>query len=630
MDMSLPPDSTLSLGAIDEVTLRRLAAEPRRELFPVLSHARAMRPLILLVAVIPSLFAATRYMLSESNAWQGLAALRVYQAESSGMLIDPARGSALDGQPPLSSWLTALAMFPFGPASTAAMTAATCLGVAVLVYSAALLARRCGGERAALIAAICLSVNPAVMRQTLHPGPAPLGAGLAALALVALVEHWQRANTRWSPHLLWGGVALGASVLCAPVVPLIAMVLALVSAIVSAVWSRAAPRESPGDSWYPADCQQFTRITAVVRWGCLGMLVGGWWPLLKTTVDGPEFWWRAWSFELRNTAVEFSEVGGTPIRYHSEGLLVMIWPIVGLIMLGVVGVLANNLPGRRPDRPGRRGFLLVGLSATALAGLVWQQWGPPITGGEAAIQLLLLIPPSVFAAIGFLRVVDRQVSVEQAVAALAGSAIAGGLCWWLLRPEIGSGESVLPRLGVGIALTGGILLMTWIALGLLILWRTAAGLKDLPRRCALIGGLSLMLVLAAIWGVSSVGRTRVADRDFTELRQSLRQIGERSQIVLLSPDASAPAPAELEFLVRAFWPRAETHREPVWPPSNEAQQLLAEEPPEPGEFLLVTWSAPGGVRASVSTHQLRPVGTALRFRKGEVAKFEFGELELSR
>src|SRR6516162_4106360 len=116
--------------SMDDATIRRLASEPERPLFPLFRHAEAMAPLVIVLAFLPTLYAVENRTLSEEGAWQGLVSLRCSKALDLAEAIDPA---ALEPdqphrfQPPLMTWLTALAMRAFGVGTEAGLVTAAYL-----------------------------------------------------------------------------------------------------------------------------------------------------------------------------------------------------------------------------------------------------------------------------------------------------------------------------------------------------------------------------------------------------------------------------------------------------------------------------------------------------------------------
>src|SRR5262249_36256373 len=143
-------------GTIDDEALGQLASERRRPLFPLLTQAEAMVPLVIVLAFLPALYAIHHRTLTEAGARDGLARLRCMHARNLPDFIDTA---ALDPaspwrfQPPLMTWLTEIGMHVAGAGTVAGSLAAAYLCTAGLVVAGYVFARRLGGEALGLIMA---------------------------------------------------------------------------------------------------------------------------------------------------------------------------------------------------------------------------------------------------------------------------------------------------------------------------------------------------------------------------------------------------------------------------------------------------------------------------------------------
>ncbi len=107
---------------IDDAELLRLAAEPPRDVAPVLRRAHWFTPLVALLAVAPALVAVGHTSLDEETACWGLRALAVRQADRVIDWLAPGAhesGLSVSWSPPLSAWLTAPLLSLWRPGASA-------------------------------------------------------------------------------------------------------------------------------------------------------------------------------------------------------------------------------------------------------------------------------------------------------------------------------------------------------------------------------------------------------------------------------------------------------------------------------------------------------------------------------
>ena len=247
-------------AAIDDGTLRRLAREPARPLFPLLAKAEAMVPLVVVFAFLPALYAVENRTLSETGAWEGLIGLRCFAAANFSDLVDPAvlaPGNPLRYEPPLASWLTALSMTAFGVRQAAGLVAPAYLCTAGLIVAGYILGRRLGGEALGLVTAMLLAFNPQVLAGAQEPVPQSAGCLFAVLALAGAVAHWQKSSAVMSYQLLLGGIALGLCLLTAG--PMAAAIVVII--LIYAVWWKLDARFR-NHAEITRDRSQFHRRTA--------------------------------------------------------------------------------------------------------------------------------------------------------------------------------------------------------------------------------------------------------------------------------------------------------------------------------------------------------------------------------
>lgn len=600
---------------LDESTLRRLAVEPNRPLFPVLAQAAAMQPLILLIAIVPALYSASYAELDRATAWQGLAALNVVQADSLSALVDPAGGTALDGQPPLASWIGACFLRLFGSATLAAPVAVSVAGVAVLVLATSLLARRYGGERAALVAAGLMALNPVVLRHSQHAGPATLGGALAVLSVVGLVVHRQQVTARWSLPLWCAGGALGLCLLAAPLVPLGPVALAVCAALVGVEMRRRRKDRVLETSGSPGSFRPLRMPGAVWQFAVVALAVGGWWWVWKCRGTGASCWQQWLSVQPEDT----SESSLADLQALAAHRLLGLWPISGLIFLGVTGLLdpARDEAGRGRSKCPE--LAVAGIGGSLLAILLFFRDRQGLSEGASAVQLLLIAFPVTCAALGFVRVIDRQASARQLILCATLTAAAGFGASFNHASQFLEGQAQVSASAARTALAGGTLILVWLVAGMWLLKSWGDRGDRLPR-LVLIVGLGLTFGLSAVWGLQAIGRSKRLSTDLAEMRLGLSQVSARSVAILWLPEDGTRPPAEVEFLVRSRWPQLEIQRGARWENSGESLSLLsADHAPE--DLVVMTWIESNTVRPEIPGNRLRALGPAYRYRRGELAAY---------
>ena len=436
-----------SWGTSSERELEQLAAEPARPLFPLLDHADAMIPFVVVLAFLPALYAVANRTLTEPGACLGLAGLKCLASRRSSGFVRPSfvvspgesnlEQSLRPGRPfrfehPLMIWLTALAMKVFGIGNIAGLVAAAYLCTAGLLIASYILAKRLGGERLGLITVLLLAFNPQVLQGAQEPVPQSAANLFALLSLAGLVVHWQKSSAFVSYPLLLAGIALGVCLLAGGPVAIAVMLIVVVYVL---CWKLEAwQRGRSGIVWDRSQscCKTALRSTLVLA--ATAFAFGGWAVLLPASRFGVDFWseWLAGpgtmsvAFEPEPTRASFSAAFGKINR--------LAVPVLSLALLGLTAIVrdlwrADEDPGKR-----HRGLLLVWGAVALFAWLLFSRPGPGNFPMLEVWETLLTIPLVIAAALGLIEIAERRIgflpSLSVGILALADAAL-----WGCLRLE---------------------------------------------------------------------------------------------------------------------------------------------------------------------------------------------------
>ena len=148
---------------IDDAELLRMAAEPPRDVAPVMRRAHWFTPLVALLAVAPAVVATGQAALDEETACWGLRALDLRQATRLAEWLSPGSSGvelAVSWSSPLTVWLTAplLSLWPAG--SSTPLMAVSCASLVAAVAMAYLFSVEIAGKRFAVLVIACLAVHP--------------------------------------------------------------------------------------------------------------------------------------------------------------------------------------------------------------------------------------------------------------------------------------------------------------------------------------------------------------------------------------------------------------------------------------------------------------------------------------
>lgn len=616
--------SQMTLPAMDDGLLKKISTEPPRPVFPVLKHAEAMIPLVVVLASLPTLYAVAHRTLTEAGARQGLLSLQCLAAQNLNEFVDPAVAGAqtpLAFQPLLMNWLTVLGFWLFGVGSLAGQVGAAYLCTAGLIGAAYVLARRLGGERLGLFTAGLLAFNPQVLRLAQEPAPQSAAVLFALLALAGAVAHWQKSSSAASWQLLVGGVALGLCLLAGGPVALAVVAVLLIYAGCWKLdgWLRAPPQGV-------LDREHSTRrraIRSVLILAATGFAVGGWRSLLMGSRYGVDFW-ESWFGidDVDRPAAPIAAIDSGWLEWAS-GWNNLVLPLTVLSVVGAVVIVvelarSNVASGRR-----HRGLLVVWI---AIAAVLWNWLGSGTPDNPASADfwtILLIVPLTMSAAVTLLALIDHQFSFPAAV----GIGLATGLD--LLLASSFTAASTLDDGVTSHGVTGWLALLTVAMIGSIAVWLASRSRSLETRRWGFLTGFVLFVVAVnCLWGGFGVRRTSAGDRELEDLRQGLARFPDVRRWTLVTPTTAetvaAQPPPELTYTLHCLWPGSSVSRAASW----EALAVELESERSAGAAdtrLIVCWCSRPHVRAVVPVGLLKSVATPGAYRGHEVSAFHPGE-----
>ncbi|MDR3635768.1 MAG: glycosyltransferase family 39 protein [Isosphaeraceae bacterium] len=516
-------------------------------------------PLVVLVAVLPGLFALTSWDLTPPGPWWGLRGLAVLegrvldQVPATAELVPPREARAFRQvayQPPLYAWLEALGLAlstDRDPLATVLPSYAAGVLVVLLVYWLGRLSR---GPGLGLIAAGLAGFSRALLVPMQQATPATL-----ALAGVLTVLYSYGAHRRavaessrawgWGGAFLWavlGGVALGLSLLVVGAFALLTLVVILFHQAYLRAGSPPGERVPWTLVW---------RSNASLRAGTLALVIGlaiaGPWHVMMFSRYG-------WDFVLGLLAPLDSQASPSP------GLLTRLIELapatLPLGLFAAVGMIRAALIDENDDREVVGGVLwLLWFAVAALLPVVWP--GRP----RALSDLFLLVPLILLAAHAIAQLASRQVSVRRLTWLAPLTAVS--LAWWgsaTLRDAV----SDLWRMHIDAGTALGLHLALDLLIAVVLLTRRHdrwARRRDDRQRRVLGGFLLSILCVTVVIGLGEVRRQQWETSELLNLRRMILRDNRKRPfdvVAVVSPDRAAGEPfapgGRLRFILRSALP----------------------------------------------------------------------------
>ena len=389
---------------------------PARPLVRPAPRSAMFFPVVVLVAILPGLYALRNWDLNLPGPWWGLRGLAVAegrildQTTMPGLPPGPEAQSyrAVALQPPLYAWLEAVGLTlsaDGAPFSSVLPSYAAGALVVMLVYG---LGKQWRGPGVGLLAAVLTGFNHALLVQMQQATPATLGLAGALASVYGYSRYLEANEARRFGWIVFGGLGLGLSLLSVgalglAVVPMILLQRAAL-APASPSWRRVGPRR-----WW----REHATLVAGALALAIGLAVAGPWHAFMMMRHG-----RGFVAALLAPPQASERTGGFASR------LVELAPaILPFGLLGAIRALRRVISSRDEDRATVGGTLcLAWLLIAAVAPLVLSE------GPRPALNLLLLMPLNLFAAATITDLSSRKIDAR-ALCWLA-PASAATTAWW--------------------------------------------------------------------------------------------------------------------------------------------------------------------------------------------------------
>ncbi|MCH8829507.1 MAG: glycosyltransferase family 39 protein, partial [Planctomycetes bacterium] len=410
------------MAAIDDAKLIEMASHCPETLFPVLNRAKPLWLLIIVAAALPALYVLDSCSLDEQSAVRALRAIDVLTAQTAADATAPGQSETarpLRYQPPLATWMTAVAMAILGTAHPIApMIVSSFIAVALVGMMFAFL-QQIGWGRIGFWTAIILSSHPVFLFFILSGTSATLAFFFLAISLWAMIRHTRNGAAPVSFSLLLAGIALGLCLLSGGPIALVGFGLLLVFLFDGKEEPRRAGFNSPKRR---ANSERMHRLLTPVVLALTAFAVGGWWVMMMATRYGGDFW-SEW---LRlGTGESLSSAASSPVLPQPLGMR-LLWLLGGYAVPALFGVgRAVYLLFQKGD-PWQRQRLLFLVWWSLLGAGCWLLNPPSSAGGFDRVTVwdgLLLVPLLILAAFTFEEILQRRVPLAVTVV-LACAAIA--------------------------------------------------------------------------------------------------------------------------------------------------------------------------------------------------------------
>lgn len=487
--------------------LSRLVVEPHvqrvQPLFRPAPRSAMFFPVVVLVAILPGLYALRNWDLNPPGPWWGLRGLAVAegrvldQTTMPGLPPGPEARSyrAVALQPPMYAWLEALGLTlsadraPF--ASVIPSYAAGAL-VVMLVYGLGKLWR---GPEVGLLAAVLTGFNHALLVQMQQATPATLGLAGALASVYGYGMYLEANEGRRFGWILFGGFGLGLSLLSVgalgfAVVPTILLHRAAI-APVSPSWRRVGPRR-----WW----REHSTLVAGAFALFIGLAIAGPWHVLMGMRHG-----RGFVAALLAPPQASEMTGGFASRLIELAPATLVFGIYG-----AARAFRRVIAAREEDRGLVGGTLcLAWLMVASVAPMVLSE------GPRPALNLLLLMPLNLFAAATIADLANRVIDAR-ALSWLAPVSAATTTWWTSTHLRVATSEILAMRTptsnsALGLYLALGLALAMLVAVRGLDVWSR----QNDDRRRMILGGCLVLVVGGTI--AAGLREVRFRHRETSEL-----------------------------------------------------------------------------------------------------------------
>ena len=393
-------------------------------------------PLVVLVAVLPGLFALNTWDLTPPGPWWGLRGLAVLD----GYVIDqtPAADAItpkleswtfrmLSKQPPLYAWLEALALAMSADNDPLASVLPSYIAGGLVVILVYLHGRLWRGPGVGLVAAVLTAFNRNLLIQMQQATPTTLALAGVLGALFCYGKHVRVTSEstvaspwEWEGPIFWsvlGGLSLGLSLMA---VSLFGLAVVPVIVLHQAYLAASEPPAERSRTWTKRGGWLLGLFSTAGSWAALALCVAA-------LVALP---WHVWMYRIHGMALItglFSPLEVVGLGADRRALLPMMVRLAPAIMpLGLYAVF-RSVRFALADESNTRGivggiFWVLWLAVAALVPSFWP------TGPWHLAELFLLVPLNLLAAQAISELVWRRIPVR--VLTWLAPATAVSVAWW--------------------------------------------------------------------------------------------------------------------------------------------------------------------------------------------------------
>ncbi len=522
-------------------------------------------PLVVIVAVLPGLYALNWWDLTPPGPWWGIRSLAVLQGKIADQvgavaglsLAETSVYTNVAYQPPLYAWLSAIALGIVPDLAPWASVLPSYIAGAAVVMLAYLHGRLWRGPGVGLAAAILTGCNRSLLMQMQQASPTTLALVMTVASLYAYARHLRAGsgsagNWPWGDGTHWlaiGGVALGLGLMAEGVVALVVIPIALLHQ----AYLTADPRttEIPLIKRLKLGLRDNPSLIAGLLVIGIGLAIAGPWHTRMLMKHGRSF---------LDALAAPPEAGGPGIPGLLSRLVELAPATLPLGLYGAIRAVRRALVSDEND------FATVG-------GVFWVLWlavamlGPTIwpTGPRATFDLLVLIPLNLLAAQAMAGLAYRQVPIR--LLNILAPATAVCVVWWVsgnLREavaELAHGHAS-PETGLGLHLAIDLVVAAILFTRWLEKW---ARRRDDRQRKVLAGFLLAVLATTIAGGLTRIAHIQPQTRDYLELRDVLlrrHDVRPIQEIDIIGPDRrpflrpdSPAVDGRLRFILRTTLPQ---------------------------------------------------------------------------
>ena len=552
-----------------------LAVTAARPLVRSAPRAAMFFPLVVLVAVLPGLYALTSWDLTTPGSWWGVRGLAVLDgwwvdqvpaAVEIAPRLEARTFRTVAFQPPLYAWLEALGLALSGDRDPRATVLPSYVAGALVVVLVYLHGRLWRGAGVGLFAALLIGFNCDLLVQMQQATPATLGLAGTLAALLCYGAHLRVAGdasvssstsrTRvWGGPITWtvlGGVALGLTLMAAGPFGLVSLPVVLLHRAYLRANAPRGARTRPGAKWWREWIAW--RDSPSVKAGAVALAIA-------LTLAAP---WHVLMFTRHGSAA----LGALLVPFdswfaHKTGVLARLVDLApASLPLGLFAAVRTIRLALidEDESPAIVGgvFWVLWLAVALLLPVVWP------SGSRSLLELSLLVPLSLLAASAIADLANRRIPVRT----LNWLAPATSVCVaWLNSSNLRVAVAGLlhgrinSKTALGLHLALDLLIVVVLLTRGLDRW---AHRRDDRQRRVLGGFLAAVFAVTVATGIREVRFRHSETNDLLMLRTMILR-RDREQpfdlVAVVNPDVShffpdAPSPCgRLRFILRSALPR---------------------------------------------------------------------------